>query len=159
MLPVHTQRFPARQWPILIIFSILTLPFISLKLMGDQDKIIDIFLLATTLFCLILYICSKCISITIDNEGIEYRSILIKRSIAWKDIQKTSLAFEFHGKSTDFVWNFTSFENKSINFSAGFFSKSTLRAIGETVIQKCDDYVVKGNIRMVSKGKFPWYFF
>ncbi|MBC7508798.1 MAG: hypothetical protein H7320_08630 [Ferruginibacter sp.] len=98
-------------------------------------------------------------SITVDNEGIEYRIIFKKISVPWKEIQLTKLAFEFHGKSGDFIWHFISNQNKVINFSTGYFSKNDLRLIAEVVVSKCPEHVIQGKIKEVSQGKFPWYVF
>jgi len=159
MLPVFTQIFYARKWPILIIFIVIALPFIILKLQDGGNKAINIFLLIDAAFCILLFTWAKYMSITVDNEGIEYRIIFKKISVPWKEIQLTKLAFEFHGKSGDFIWHFISNQNKVINFSTGYFSKNDLRLIAEVVVSKCPEHVIQGKIKEVSQGKFPWYVF
>lgn len=159
MIPVSTQIFYARKWPIVLIFIIVGGPFLILRLTGDKDNSLDLFLLIVLVFCLLLYISTIKMYVSVDNEGIASKNIFREIFIPWKDITQTKISFEFHGKSGDFIWNFTSKNNKEINLSIGYFSKSTIRSIAETVVQKCPDVLVKGKIREISEGKFPWYIF
>ena len=142
-----------------MIFLLLSVPFLILKISGDKDESLDLFLLIISVFCLLLYIWVSKMFVTIDNDGIAYNFFFRKTFIPWKDIISTKLAFEFHGKSGDFIWNFTSNDKRQINFSTGYFSKSTIRAIAEAVVEKCSGFVIGGKITEISKGKFPWYIF
>jgi hypothetical protein len=159
MIPVSTQTFYARKWPIFLIFLLLGGSFLILKVNGEEDKSLDLFLLIISVFCLLLYVWGSKMFVSIDNEGITYKIIFRKTFISWKDITRTKLAFEFHGKSGDFIWNFTSKDNKQISFSTGYFSKNTIRAIAEAVVEKCPHFVIEGKITDISNGKFPWYIF
>jgi hypothetical protein len=128
-------------------------------LQGDEGKEVDLFILIATVLCVLLFIWAKYMYVILDNDGITYRVIFKKRSIAWKDIQQTNLGFEFHGHSGDFAWNFTAIDKKQINFSAGYFSKKSNRQIAEAVVEKCPAHIVAGEIKNISEGKFPWYVF
>ena len=159
MLPVSSQIFYARKWPVLVIFIILGLPFIILKILGNQDRGLDLFLLIDIIFCFLLFVWAKYMSIFIDDHGIEFRILFKKRFMAWRDIHATKLAFEFDGKSGDFVWNFIAINGKEINFSTGYFSKKTIYLIAGAVVEKCPAYLISGKIKEISEGKFPWYIF
>ncbi|MEJ7586645.1 MAG: hypothetical protein WKI04_03680 [Ferruginibacter sp.] len=159
MLPVFTQSFYARKWPLTLLLILLVLPFLILKLQGDRSSITNIFILIGFVFCLLGYFWAKYMSVTIDNEGITYQVIFRKIFIPWKHVRATKLSFEFHGKSGDFVWNFVSIHKKEINFSTGYFSKSVIRQIAEAVVEKCPEHITRGKIKEISQGKFPWYIF
>lgn len=157
MTSVETRIFYARKWPIYLIAAVSFMPMLPLLMSGEKMNALIIVLLIELAINFILYSLFNSIRITIDDHGITYQAVFRKRFMAWKDIRETKLVLEIATKSRQNFWYFISTDHKQFRFNTGLFSKKTIQAVAETVIQQSPGAIVNDKLIAYSQGKFPWY--
>jgi len=160
MVPVATQIFYARKSPLAVLIVIASAMLLLLILHPAGKKSALLFLaLFIGLVVVFLYFLLNKISLTINNDGLEYKTAFRTKNLLWREVTASRLNFEFHGHSGDIFWLFNLNNSRDLKFSISFFSRKELRAIAEAVVAKCCNTCVSKKIQQMSQGKFPWYIF
>ena len=123
----------------------------------DADEALYAIGIPAIIIIIIWYLFSKS-SITIDNEGLHYKTIFSDQSFLWKDVTRTYLKYRHQGKSKQLYWYFEVFE-KDYRMSMSFYSRKSLQTIADAVVIKCTKAEIDPKIENMAAGKFPWYIF
>lgn len=97
--------------------------------------------------------------ITVDNDGLTYKTAFKERSISWKDITRSYLKVVNTGKSNQRYWYFDHTAGKPLYFSTDSFSRESIKTIAGALVDKCPAAEIEEKIRGFANGKFPWYMF
>jgi hypothetical protein len=158
MLPIQTTYLRPRGFIFLIPLALCIALFIIVGTQTNVPKEVELIFLIPLVILLIFWIGFKKTLITIDNEGLSYKSIFSTKQFAWIDVQRTYIKYKSHGKSGSHYW-FFELINGRFKFITGLYSRRSLQQIAQAVMEKCKNAQVKDRILNMAEGKFPWYIF
>lgn len=158
LYPIETTSLRPRSSIILIPFAILTAAMAFTYVQDSDKKEINIAFLVTVLITALIWVGFKKIELTINNDGLTYKTIFTTKEILWQDVLRTHIKYEHHGKSGNVYWLFET-HARNLKFSTSLFGRKSLRTIAEAVVSKCHRSVIDEKIFKMSEGRFPWYIF
>ena len=158
MLPITPTVVKPRQWGSFIPIVLVAIVYGIVATQKPSNDANLVFGIVFILMFLLLFLFRKT-SISIDNEGITSTNAFRIKQVLWKDITKTYLKYQHHGKSGSVYWLFETGTARSFKFSTSFYSRKSLRTIAEAVITKCSGAEIQDKIIRMSEGRFPWYIF
>ncbi len=160
-IPIGENVFRPRKS--LSIFIASTLLFLSVLFKLNLEKEWLTLLLTTSIifFCIGLFefVVNSKIRLMINDEGITYKTILIRRFANWSEIESISHHFVWQGKSMHLEFAVkTSNPKKSFQFITHYYSRNSLQQICSLLHNKIPNKV-NDKIQQMSEGKFSWYVF
>lgn len=158
MLPIQTTYLRPRGFIFLIPLVFCIALFIIVGTQTNVPKEVEFIFLIPLVILLIFWIAFRKTQITIDNEGLSYKSIFTSKQFAWGDVNKTYIKYKSHGKSGNHYW-FFELINGRFKFTTGLYSRRSLQQIAQAVMEKCKNAQVEDRILNMAEGKFPWYIF
>ena len=150
---LHPRKWPAA---IPLVLALVFFIFISPQKNDFTVPIVCAFLLLVSIFMFLFL--SKA-QISLDDEGLTYKTIFSTRKVSWSTVSKTYIRYRHHGKSGSYYWYFEGADKKKIKFSVRLYSRKSLRTIAEAVTAKCKDAQIDDRIHNMAEGVFPWYIF
>jgi hypothetical protein len=157
-LPLYTIR--ARTGPIWIMFALSGLPGLILLFTEPEIKGGWFLFLASSLFCLFLYIDSKYRKIEISEEALTYFAYGKKRSMRWEEIVATKIAWEIEGgHSASYNWRFFTVNKKEINIPLGYYARPDMQLLASQVNIRAINATLSDSVFAIAGGKFPWFLF
>lgn len=158
MLPIETTYLKPRS-SILIIPGLIAIGiFLVVGTQKNLDPNFQYFLLIPIAIIVLLWLGSRKVQITIDNEGFTHKTIFYTRQFLWKEVVKTYIKYEHHGKSGSHYW-FFELPDRKVKFSTSSYSRKSLKTIAEAVVEKCNHAEIEDRIFKMAEGHFPWYIF
>ena len=158
MLPIQTTHLRPRKFIFLIPLAFCIGLFIIVGTQKNLPAEVELIFLIPLAILLLIWIVYRRILLTIDNEGLTYKSIFTTKRFAWNEVQKTYIKYKSHGKSGSHYW-FFELTNGRFKFSTGLYSRRSLQHVAQAVIEKCNNAQAEDRILNMAEGKFPWYMF
>jgi hypothetical protein len=158
MLPIQTTHLRPRKFIFLIPLAFCIALFIIIGTQKNLPTEVELIFLIPLIILLIIWTIFRRILLTIDNEGLTYKSIFTTKQLTWNDVQKTYIKYKSHGKSGSHYW-FFELNNTRFKFSTGLYSRRSLQQVAEAVVEKCKNTEIEERIYKMAEGKFPWYMF
>ena len=156
-LPIETTTIKPRSW-----FFVLTLMFLiviyGLASKSAESEEAQFILLIPGIILLVIWFLFSKVNMTIDNAGMNYKTMFSNQSFLWKDVTRTYLKYRHEGKSKQLYWYFEVFD-KDYKMAISFYSRKSLQTIADAVVLKCTKAEIDTRIMNMAAGKFPWYIF
>lgn len=160
MLLQTSYTIKARTWPVWIIFSLAGFPGIFLMISEPTKKGGPSLFVAACLFSLLVYIFSRSMKITIDDEWLVYSAYGKTRQVRWNDMTLSSVGWTIEGGHTaSYSWHFRTVNNKLVEIPLGYYSRSDMRILANQVISRAKKAELSAEIHRFAAGKFPWFLF
>lgn len=158
MLPIQTTHLRPRKFVFLIPLAFCIGLFIIVGMQKNLPTEVELIFLIPLGILLIIWLGFRRILLTIDNEGLTYKSIFRTRQFSWNEVQKTYIKYKSHGKGGNHYW-FFELANGRFKFTTGLYSRKSLQQVAQAVLEKCNNAQVEDRILNMAEGKFPWYMF
>jgi hypothetical protein len=158
MLPIQTTHLRPRKFIFLIPLIFCVGLFIIVGAQKSPSIEVELIFLIPLGILLIIWTAYRRIILTIDNEGLTYKSIFSTKQFAWNEVQRTYIKYKSHGKSGSHYW-FFELVNGRFKFSTGLYSRRSLQQVAQAVLEKCTTAQVEDRILNMAEGRFPWYMF
>jgi hypothetical protein len=135
-----------------IIFSL-----VSLTITHDRSSLIVAMVMG--IVAVVIWLLLRRIEISIDSEGLLYKSIFTTKSIAWAEVTKSYVKFYHRGKASAYFWHFETSDQRMVKFSVRFFTRRSLRILAQEVISNTRGVEIDQRISNMAEGVFPWRIF
>ncbi len=150
----------ARKGPVWILFGIMGGPWIFVLASDPRDRVAPAFLVLAGLFCLVLLVMSRYITIYLDNEKMVVSDAVRRRTVFWSEVYASSIEWSVEGlHGARPVWLFRLKNGAQVDLTLGYYSRADMTLLARFLLDRLKGAALSPKVLAIAEGRFPRYLF